>query len=465
MIDLYSYSQMQKIFFLLATILLLIGTGAFAWLTVPLRRFQGWSRRFLELSSLSLLFLLCLILGDQLSLHVNGLVITNIFTDLRYILAICSLLQAVNLWQGQVGAHWIGAMALGMLPLADIIFPLNLLLVFFAAAMRLFIGFPLIMKDYEDQLTERSLEEAINKLPAGIIYAHIDGTIVLINAYMLAFMDKLAKEQYRNAHSFWNKMLSLTSNVAVQKEYYGNDMLFKFADGSCYLLTRQVINLGREQGLQLTLADVRELEALNQELLEKKQVLEARNASITYLLKNIEYTKTKETLEELMVKVHDLLGLRLSLLQQALRSKSLENIPSLLASITGLVPAIRQDYLADAHKVLAKLIETYNTVGVKVELNGSLPQDQELAKVLVEIIREALNNAVRHGKANLVTISFAYSKVGALTMTIRDNGLGCSTIDKKGLGLKTMEKKLAALGGYLTWRNQEGFTLVAKVWL
>lgn len=76
---------------------------------------------------------------------------------------------------------------------------------------------------------------------------------------------------------------------------------------------------------------------------------------------------------------------------------------------------------------------------------------------LLRNAQEALTNAVRHGKANNVAIELAYSG-REVVLTVQDDGLGCSNINK-GMGLSGMEERLALLGGILDISSENGFKI------
>lgn len=111
--------------------------------------------------------------------------------------------------------------------------------------------------------------------------------------------------------------------------------------------------------------------------------------------------------------------------------------------VEGLVPALRR--MAD---------ETKHLLGVECRVvdNGAPPvQDPEACTQLFWIAREAVNNAIRHGKATAVTITLDV-KGGRQFLTVRDNGRGLPADwgGKVGVGLKVMRFRAAVMGGQVT---------------
>lgn len=105
--------------------------------------------------------------------------------------------------------------------------------------------------------------------------------------------------------------------------------------------------------------------------------------------------------------------------------------------------------------LLAKLAaETEAQMGIKCLFRSSdIPdiEDPETRTQLLWIAREAINNAIRHGKANEIVISLE-PHAGKLCLTVGDNGAGLPDdfLENAGIGLKVMRFRAAAMGGHVT---------------
>jgi signal transduction histidine kinase/ligand-binding sensor domain-containing protein len=88
------------------------------------------------------------------------------------------------------------------------------------------------------------------------------------------------------------------------------------------------------------------------------------------------------------------------------------------------------------------------------------PLSMELIKNVYLIVKEAMNNAIRHSGCSRLTISFQSIPVG-LEIWVEDNGRGFDTgVIKRGNGLNNMESRIRELKGSLTFRSEGGGTLV-----
>ena len=138
-----------------------------------------------------------------------------------------------------------------------------------------------------------------------------------------------------------------------------------------------------------------------------------------------------------------------------------------LTDVRRSIKALRPDALEHSSlaQALEGLVENFRlTTSAQIayyqeasELN--LDVDEEDA--LYRVVQEGLTNAVRHGRAD--RISIRVTRTGDLvTVSIRDNGIGCGTL-VEGFGLRHMRERLDMLGGTLSYGNleqgaQDGYT-------
>ncbi len=81
--------------------------------------------------------------------------------------------------------------------------------------------------------------------------------------------------------------------------------------------------------------------------------------------------------------------------------------------------------------------------------------------VVYRVIQESLTNAIRHGKANKVFISFALENE-RLIIIIEDDGIGCKEV-KPGFGLHHMQERIKLLSGTLRFYGHAGFVIIAEI--
>jgi len=131
------------------------------------------------------------------------------------------------------------------------------------------------------------------------------------------------------------------------------------------------------------------------------------------------------------------------------------------------VKALRPDALEkfDLEKALLQTVEEMCTAtAAKIDyectarLNG-FNEDEE--DIIYRIVQESITNAIRHGKADEIRIRID-REYNMLKIHIKDNGIGCKTI-QKGFGLHHMEERLNMLHGSLAYDGKDGFLVEAQI--
>jgi signal transduction histidine kinase len=137
---------------------------------------------------------------------------------------------------------------------------------------------------------------------------------------------------------------------------------------------------------------------------------------------------------------------------QQLSGELLENIRSIVKRMSYEEPTNL--------KVLIEQIEA-DTPGVNISLLSQVPFiDPALQQQLVSCIKEGVSNAIRHGGAGKIEITFE-----AKHLLIDDNGKGIADGNELGFGLNNLMLRLAPFGGVvaLTQREPRGSRLSIKL--
>lgn len=130
----------------------------------------------------------------------------------------------------------------------------------------------------------------------------------------------------------------------------------------------------------------------------------------------------------------------------------------------GLSPVyIDEGALFTAIRDLAKQMESIFGIAFRLDVSKTVQvKDNTAAVHIFRIIQEAVNNAIRHGKARHVSITLKPKK-GIITLTIADDGTGLPDEMelKKGLGLSIMRHRARMIGADLVIKkNPKGGTSV-----
>lgn len=223
----------------------------------------------------------------------------------------------------------------------------------------------------------------------------------------------------------------------------------------------------------------RELQAANEQLREQIEERRALEREILQVVARERMRMTRELHDGLC---QQLFGIRV--LTQAARRKAGADAPvladlDLIAQCAedaehgarnisaGLCPVLATgDGLAPALQHLAEESSRLMAIRCTASARGRLESiDEDVIYNLHAIAREAVRNAVRHGKASWVRIAARGTKP-AVTLTVHDNGRGLSAEPSAdGLGLRLMRHQADLMGGTLTLTSQPGAgtTVVCRI--
>jgi len=196
-----------------------------------------------------------------------------------------------------------------------------------------------------------------------------------------------------------------------------------------------------------SLARVEEGELKQQLFRQNVELQEARSA-----------LASKSQLEErlrIAADLHDSVGHQLTALRlqlEALAQTAPEELKPQIANSQQLsrdtletLRSIVKRMSSDREPPLSVLIEQIDqsTPGVEIALRSELPRmNEELARQLVYCIKEGVSNAIRHGGAKQIDISFTDTE-----LVLEDDGVGLSDGIDPGFGLQNLITRLKPFAG------------------
>lgn len=444
------------ILLLLALLVLIAQTAALCWGAARLDR-HSIRRSLPEVSALAVVLCLTLFLSGGWKLYLMGLSPQDWITDERMaasVAAICTGIFAMR-WTPRRGAL-LTAAGVCALPYFDRFLPTSAICVLALLAGRLLLLLRHARALRTGEVTVASIREGLDLLPDGILLARTDHSAALVNIAMLVFMERLLGRQYRNAAVFWQALTAFDAPAVAEKRMQTDAFLFRFTAGDAWLVQRVHLT-GGLTGWQVTASCVTELDAVTQELETKNAALHAMISTRKELLTTLEQTERHRTLQEITARVHDVLGQRISMLQQLLASPAPKDALDTIVRIDSLLEAVPLMQEPHPATLLADMADTYRQLGIHLTLSGHLPRNMRRARAFAAIIWEALSNAVCHGHANAVTITIHERR-----LRIRDNGIGCAHLHLGG-GLTGISQRVNDLGGRLIITHTPHFELDARI--
>ena len=293
----------------------------------------------------------------------------------------------------------------------------------------------LCRSELRTSISEISVKEGMDALPAGLLFLGRDGRILLIN----------------------RKMQELLREIGEQRVLAQAGSRVHEAGGRMWMFARSEMLIGKKWYTQLTATDVTEQWSLTEELRAKKAQLERRGLELSAALDELDAVCRAEEALWLRTRVHDVLGQRVTLLLRALREQTQPDT-QLLAFANGLPQLLRENRDTEAAvRRLQRLQELLRDIGVTLSVQGGLPDCPETADIIADVIMECSTNAVRHGFAAEIDV-----RLGQGVLTVANNGRLPERALVPGHGIGGMQKKLASAGGRLTIQTTAPFTVTAE---
>lgn len=226
------------------------------------------------------------------------------------------------------------------------------------------------------------------------------------------------------------------------------------------------------------------IQLLNETLCDMNEKLQNANEELeNYAKETVLMTQTKER-NRLAREIHDTLGHTLTgiiagidaciamiSIAPDMTKQQLEVISGVarqgMKEVRRSVNALRPDVLEQGGllgAILKMIDEMKLTTSANIVFHNhikTLKFNEDEEDVIYRIIQESVTNAIRHGKAQNITITME-REYSIVSIIIKDDGIGAAKI-KTGFGLHHMQERIALLKGEIEYDGSCGFTVKAKI--
>ncbi len=337
----------------------------------------------------------------------------------------------------------------------SLLFILSLILLT-ARGMVLYLG---EKKKQKIKISKNSIKEALDTQENGILFMEDNGNILLFNKSILYLMKEITGGYFRNGNLFWERLLELEEKPTYYIEE--KNLLNLRLEDKSWQFTKKEINYKKKKVFQITAVDVTEEEDINQELIFYDNQLKKQHQDFKRALDKIQELRKEEAISRFWEYIHGTLGHYLSIIQRILKQKPIE-VEDLKASMKSMNQDLRAIREVEPEKTYQDMVETFQALGIKLHRKGSLPEDKDISNLFIDIIREGINNAIRHGQSENIDI-YLNEKDKRNTLVISNDGEPLREEIKWGGGLKNIKKRVEDLGGQVGVFLQPEFTLFIEV--
>lgn len=309
------------------------------------------------------------------------------------------------------------------------------------------------------ELSQQRLQAVVSSAPVVLLLTDMDGVIQFADGRALASMGSMGEQLVGQ------RILDICHDSQAMKQSMQAALAGEDSLTACEVAGR-VFNL-RMSPLRDGKGNVTGLVGVATDITARRQAEQDLDAARLKLLL-IREEEQKRVAREL----HDSVGQQIVAMKLSFASAGLtrqaQQCAELIQEVRHLCyglypPSLEALGLVPALNKLGRACEP--AVGFVLECTCELENlrfapEKEIA--VFRIAQEAVNNAMRHGKADTIKISLARSG-GQITMTVIDDGCGFETAEQEGngLGLAAMVDRIRSVGGTIDISSKPGRTAIS----
>lgn len=295
-----------------------------------------------------------------------------------------------------------------------------------------------------------SVKEAFDHLPSGVCFFDKNGTVTLCNYQMYRVFFALTGTDLQSLPEL-QELLACGSDI------------FLLDDGRAWRFAQeQITTQDGTAYTQVTASDVTELYRRQKELEEDNHKLKEDAERIRRLSANIISLIREEEILSMKMRVHDDIGRSVIATRQFLQQgKPMEELD--LTVWKNAVRLLKHDNeLSEKQDAVAGLMNAAYSLGIKVSLDGTFPEDAVVKEVFLSVIRECMTNAVRHAGAKELYVRLVCSNHTAAVSVTNSGAVPAGNIVEGG-GLTSLRILVKKSGGTMEIKTVPGFELTVSV--
>ena len=304
-----------------------------------------------------------------------------------------------------------------------------------------------------------SIKQALDMLQSGICYFAPSGRVKLCNRQMDSLFRTISQSDLQTLAELQDALSDCDACSGVIRLSWERQT-YLFPDGKAWRYRQSEVKAS--DGATYTEAvfsDITELYNKNLELKAQIKQLNAISRELKWLSDNaLILTREKEVLSA-KTKLHDDMGAGLIAIRHILHHNRTEEEANAMDLFRQAVSAIKYDNAYPrGRSELDRFLHDAEAIGIKVNLSGDLPEQEELRHVMILAMRECLTNSVRHAGATTIHIT-AEKKGDSVSVKITNDGRSPETeVVPKG-GLHNLYRHIIDFGGTMEIQSKPSFAL------
>ena len=323
------------------------------------------------------------------------------------------------------------------------------------SAVHLSVAIPIERRRLFERITPDSIREATNDLTMGICFADPAGRIILCN-------ETMRELSYMMIGSY-PQMIGELDTVLFPPGPDGersSSGIFFFPNGNVRQFNSSRITVSGEEGWrQITAQDITELYRVREQLESENRRLAETNRKLRAMYDRMtDDIREKESLE-MKIRVHDTMGRSLITIQDIMENS--DEADKKLAELKEAV-SILSDSQTPPDGDIADEMRNCEKLGIRLILNGYLPKESGLERIVIAAIRECATNCVRHAHGTYIAVDIQ-ERHSIYSVTITNDGEKPKGKITEGSGLSSLRRSVEAAGGEMLTAHSPRFALLLNL--
>lgn len=316
----------------------------------------------------------------------------------------------------------------------------------------------------KNYVTPASIKEGMDKLPSGLCYHNEAGVPKLINYRMDNLCRFITGEPLFDGNEFWRRLTKGEVIPGNTVEKPGANPVITILGGSTVSFTRIEKVISGEKMYEIRATDITKQFSLYSRLQKSNNNLRQLNARLREYGENVwDITREREILSA-KVNIHDMLGKSLLITRRYIENGDVDISKEELIEIWKANVALFSGGFErkEDDNSLDELYSAAKIMGIRLNVTGRIPKDNQVLRFVMSGARECLTNAVHHAKASELTISLSYSH-GFCVIEYTNDGIRPVCEISEGGGLSSLRERVENAGGIMETQIVPHFVLRLKI--
>ena len=302
-----------------------------------------------------------------------------------------------------------------------------------------------------------SVKEALDNLPSGVCFFDRNGVLTLCNYQMYRLFFALTGRDLQSLTEMQEVLNADSESCRKEKD------IFLLDDGSAWRFTQECVTTEDSKTYtQFTASNVTELYRRQKELERDKLELAEYAKRMRRLSADIITLIREEESLNMKMRIHDDIGRSVIATRQFLQ----QNRPMKELDLTVWKKAVRllkhDNELREEQDAIAGLMSAAYGIGIKIIIDGELPESNAVSDVIIAAIRECMTNAVRHAGAKELYVNLTCDGNRAVAVISNDGAVPEGKIVEGG-GLASLRVRIRNCGGTMLIESSPKFALTVSV--